>query len=52
MESGNAWRMTQLLGQIVLKKLTPIIRFTDTSPFCVELKDGSKYSVGSNGYNP
>jgi hypothetical protein len=37
MESGGTWRMTQLLGHIVPKKSTPIIRLINTSSLCAKL---------------
>jgi hypothetical protein len=45
-KSGNAWKMTQLLGLIFLKKLTPIIRFTETSLLRMKLMLTSMFPTG------
>jgi hypothetical protein len=36
-ESGGAWKMMKLVGHTFLKKLTLVIRFSDTSLLHVEL---------------
>jgi len=45
-ENGGAWQTTQLLGHIIPKKLTPIIRFIDISLLHVELGVTSWFLTG------
>jgi hypothetical protein len=45
-KSGEAWRMVQLLGHTFLKKLTPIIRFIETSILRVQLGLIGRFIIG------
>jgi hypothetical protein len=45
-KSGDTWRMTQLLGHICLKELTPIIKFTEISLFHAKLRLISWFLTG------